>query len=332
MATTYPEGPVAPGPGDWIPEDGVRHLHTLAGSTDAALAGKASTGYVDAGLYDVRGFADQRFVQAASNTTAVEAASIARDDALAADIAGMEGMTYVGAWAPGTTYRINDVVTHGGDSWARLTTGSSGEPGGSPTDWGLVARKGDGGGFGELSETAVTGLYETVEPEPSGPVSWADLTGKPATYPSTVADVDGLTAALGRIVVDRSAGERVLIDGVMVSGRTGSRQMRSEIDPVDGWTGGADIKLMRTGDVVSLSFTVDPRDEAGVGATTLFRLPDGFHPTRTILKNNYTYRGQAFRILSGMVQIYDPTTGNDFVDMTWATADPWPTVLPGTPA
>lgn len=127
-------------------------IDDLEASVGAELAGKASTGYVDAGLGS-----------ASSYTASVESASLARDDVLAADIAGMEGLDYVGAWEAGRTYRVNDVVTHGGDSWARLTVGPSGEPGASPEDWGLVARKGDGGGFGELAETAVPGLYETVD-------------------------------------------------------------------------------------------------------------------------------------------------------------------------
>ena len=126
-------------------------IDDLEAVTVGELAGKASTSYVDAGLED-----------ASSYTSTVESASLARDDALAADIAGMEGMTYIGAWEPGRVYRINDVVAHGGDSWARLTAGSTGEPGVDPAAWGVVARRGEGGGFGELSETAVTGLYDTV--------------------------------------------------------------------------------------------------------------------------------------------------------------------------
>ncbi|HEX7349582.1 hypothetical protein [Brachybacterium sp.] len=127
-------------------------ISDLEAATGAELAGKASTGYVDAGL-----------AGATSYTSTVESSSLARDDALAADIAGMEGMTYVGSWQSGVVYRVNDVVTHGGDSWARLTAGSTGEPGADPAAWGLVARKGDGGGFGELSETDVPGLYAPVQ-------------------------------------------------------------------------------------------------------------------------------------------------------------------------
>ncbi|HEX7352481.1 hypothetical protein [Brachybacterium sp.] len=132
MANTLPNGVVIPARGDQISASGVQEMRMLGASTDALL-----------------GF------------TRAEARASATD--LAAQIEGMEGMSYVGAWELDRVYRINDVVTHGGDSWARLTAGSTGEPGGSATDWGLVARKGDGGGFGALVETAVPGLYDTVD-------------------------------------------------------------------------------------------------------------------------------------------------------------------------
>ena len=139
MAQTLASGVVIPAPGDRISASGVQEMRTLGASVDTGLA----------------------LTQA--QVAQVDAQSRARDADLADQVAGMEGMTYVGAWESGRTYRINDVVTHGGDSWARLTAGSAGEPGASPTDWGLVARKGDGGGFGELTETSVPGLWEGVD-------------------------------------------------------------------------------------------------------------------------------------------------------------------------
>ena len=138
MAQTLASGVVIPAPGDRISASGVQEMRTLGASVDTGLSA------------------------AQAQVAQVDAQSRARDADLADQVAGMEGMTYVGAWESGGTYRINDVVTHGGDSWARLTAGSAGEPGASPTDWGLVARKGDGGGFGELSETEVAGLYDPV--------------------------------------------------------------------------------------------------------------------------------------------------------------------------
>lgn len=139
MAQTLASGVVIPAPGDRISAAGVQEMRTLGASVDTGLA----------------------LTQAQTAQTDLQAR--ARDADLADQIAGMEGMTYVGAWEPGRTYRINDVVTHGGDSWARLTAGSQGTPGGAPAHWGLVARRGAGGGFGELAETDVTGLWEGVD-------------------------------------------------------------------------------------------------------------------------------------------------------------------------
>lgn len=139
MAQTLASGVVIPAPGDRISAAGVQEMRTLGASVNTGLA----------------------LTQAQTAQTDLQ--SRARDADLADQVAGVEGMTYVGAWESGATYRINDVVTHGGDSWARLTAGDAGEPGADPAAWGLVARKGDGGGFGELTETDVTGLYATVD-------------------------------------------------------------------------------------------------------------------------------------------------------------------------
>lgn len=146
MAQTLASGVVIPAPGDRISAAGVQEMRTLGASVDTGLS-----------------LAHAQVAQVDAQVAQADAQSRARDRGLEDQIAGMEGMTYVGAWESGRTYRINEVVTHGGDSWARLTAGSAGEPGASPTDWGLVARKGDGGGFGELTETGTPGLYETVD-------------------------------------------------------------------------------------------------------------------------------------------------------------------------
>lgn len=148
MPVTLPNGVIVPNADgqELISATGVAEMRALGSSADAQLA-----------------VAKAQVTSAVQAVSDADAGSRARDAVLEAAIAGMEGMTYVGAWESGATYRINDVVTHGGDSWARLTAGDAGEPGADPAAWGLVARKGDGGGFGELTETDVTGLYEAVD-------------------------------------------------------------------------------------------------------------------------------------------------------------------------
>lgn len=157
MAQTLASGVVIPAPGDRISASGVQEMRTLGASVDTGLSA------------------------AQAQVAQVDAQSRARDADLADQVAGMEGMTYTGVWEPGRVYRINDVVTHGGDSWARLTAGSAGEPGVDPAAWGLVARKGDGGGFGELSETDVPGLYDTAGPVELGSTHLDTVTA-PRTY------------------------------------------------------------------------------------------------------------------------------------------------------
>lgn len=185
MAQTLANGVVIPAPGDRISAAGVQEMRTLGASVNTGLA----------------------LTQAQTAQTDLQ--SRARDAALADQIDGMEGMTYVGAWEPGRVYRINDVVAHGGDSWARLTAGSAGEPGASPTDWGLVARKGDGGGFGELSETDVPGLYAPVQS--AGPT----YDSGPRRFTPTGGIID--PANTGSIVLQR-LGRAVYcrIDGLLV--------------------------------------------------------------------------------------------------------------------
>ena len=314
MAQTLASGVVIPAPGDRISASGVQEMRTLGASVDTGLS----------------------LTQA--QTAQVDAQSRARDADLADQVAGMEGMTYVGAWEPGTSYRINDVVTHGGDSWARLTAGSDGEPGAAPAAWGLVARKGDGGGFGELTETDVTGLYETVEPEPSVPVSWADLTGKPDTYPPSththpITDVDGLQAIIDRNTVGTGWRNVAAVTTITPEGVLGA---------------GAVSRIKRVGTTVYMEGR-GPSGDALLAAKmstrpTLANLPAGFAaagyaPTRGFISHDY---GATLGILEtftspSVVRLnFGTRTTNFTAYLNWSiefeTADAWPTVLPGTPA
>lgn len=170
MADSLSTGVVIPEHTDLIttqgdPTPGVRAMRTLGVTADAAVARtrqEAADGIT--GAVSRIATAESSLGARISST---DATSQARDDDLAEQIAGMEGMRYVGPWDSTTTYRINDVVTRGGDAWARLTAGSEGAPG-DPEHWGLVAKQGDSGGFGELVETENVGLFTTV-PMPSPP-------------------------------------------------------------------------------------------------------------------------------------------------------------------
>ena len=270
MAQTLASGVVIPAPGDRISAAGVQEMRTLGASVDTGLA----------------------LTQAQTAQTDLQAR--ARDADLADQIAGMEGMTYVGAWESGRTYRINDVVTHGGDSWARLTAGSAGEPGASPTDWGLVARKGDGGGFGELAETAVTGLYDTVDSgiqdqvdALSGTTGLRDITGD---YPEIEVPGQGglLLSRVGNLI-------QVSLYGIRVPDATAGQHL-SQFLPA-GFRPLPGVLLM----IPVLQ---------GTTGTIRFRVTAAGQ--MTIYNHN------------GATLIYG--------SVTFATADDWPATLPGTPA
>ena len=66
---------------------------------------------------------------------------------------GLQGQAGVigawkGAYAAGTTYALNDVVSSGGSSWISKTGGNIGHTPGTTADWEMVAGKGDAGAAG----------------------------------------------------------------------------------------------------------------------------------------------------------------------------------------
>lgn len=300
MAETLPYGPVVPNRTDRISKSGVDEIRTLGASVSGALG---------AGM---------------SFTSTVDSAARARDDVLAADIAGMEGMTYVGAWEAGQTYRVNDVVTHGGDSWARLTAGSTGEPGVSATDWGLVARQGAGGGFGDLNETDVVGLYDTVE----GSMTQDQVVG----LASTLATKANLTHPM---LYDSGWRDiTALVPATVASGK---------------------VRLMRTGKTVWIDFEALQLQAPPSGTWHSWNalLPAGFRPARSLYaaiaptwSRNATggqnapnwAMGPLRADLSGRVIVYDArdadsTTVYPIQGITsFPTPDAIPSSLPGTPA
>lgn len=275
MAQTLASGVVIPAPGDRISAAGVQEMRTLGVSVNAGLA----VAQVNAAQSDFE--------------------SRARDEALEGLIAGMEGMTYTGAWEPGRTYRINDVVTHGGDSWARLTAGASGEPGAAPEHWGLVARKGDGGGFGALSETDVPGLYDTV-------------------------DV-GIEARLAALE--------------LMSRSTGPRDITAEFPEVEMLGGQGGITLSRTGALVQIVlYGVRVPDAASSFHHLSYRLPVGFRPPSGVLLMVPLLQGNTtsirFRVTSsGQMTVYDHDGATLlYGSVTFSTENAWPAPLPGTPS
>lgn len=57
---------------------------------------------------------------------------------------GPAGLTWQGTWNPGTAYAVNDAVSFGGSAYRRLVAGTSATlPPTDPTNWAIIAQKGD---------------------------------------------------------------------------------------------------------------------------------------------------------------------------------------------
>lgn len=150
--------------------------------------------------------------------------------------------------------------------------------------------------------------------------AWADLTGKPATYPPAahthpITDVDGLEAALSALAdANRTTDWRSL--------------------PLsNGWTGSVLIK--RSGVLVEILIDGIQRGETAVA----FTIPSGFRPyawgsasprpplTDTSnppnLDRTHISVGGAFSVLSTTIG-----AGNTYGSFTYTTTDLWPATLP----
>ena len=108
-------------------------------------------------------------------------------------------LEYIAPYNASTQYRKNNIVRHARNSYIALQDTLGNEPTGNIDSpfWGVIAIGGaDGTGSGTV--TSVNG----VEPDDTGNVtltvtsSWADLTGKPTSFPSTIPLVAGLQNAL----------------------------------------------------------------------------------------------------------------------------------------
>ena len=150
-----------------------------------------------------------------------------------------------------------------------------------------------------------------------GTTAWAELTGKPATYPPTththpITDVDGLKAIIDRLTYD--SGWRVI-------------PLR------DGWTG--EVRARRTANTVQIIINGIVRGE-GAGFVA-FDLPAGFGVTlvRPVLTDTSspptltrTFVGgsTAFNVIVG---VGESARYGSFITNAF---DPIPTTLPGDPA
>ncbi len=84
---------------------------------------------------------------------------------------GPVGITLQGAWSDVTTYAARDAVFSSGSTYVSLVDGNVGSPpDSSPTEWGLVARKGDAGDAGPAGAQGAPGFQGPQgDPGPAGP-------------------------------------------------------------------------------------------------------------------------------------------------------------------
>ena len=71
--------------------------------------------------------------------------------------AGAPGLNFQGAYAAGSTYALDDVVTYQGSSFVSLTGGNRGNTPGVAAQWAVLAQGGTGGSSGGGDRAGVSG-------------------------------------------------------------------------------------------------------------------------------------------------------------------------------
>ena len=155
-----------------------------------------------------------------------------------------------------------------------------------------------------------------------GTTAWADLTGKPATYPPAthshpITDVDGLKAIIDRLTYD-----------------SGRRFIHEEL--LNGWTAGPGMfSIQRTNNIVTLTLSSSVTGLDGTQATSgpFWLMPLGFRPAM----GNYGHLGWVstsgtrapVSIIKSVNHLASDHRGLTQGIIMWPTADPIPTTLPG---
>lgn len=89
--------------------------------------------------------------------------------------------SWQGAWGPGATYAVNDVVSYAGSSWISIQAGAGQTPGVGSTYWNLISQAGQNGtneivvatntaGFSTSSSTFVDVTGVTIAPATTSPI------------------------------------------------------------------------------------------------------------------------------------------------------------------
>ena len=263
---------------------------------------------------------------------------------------GPAGMTWRGVWSPEDDYINDDSVYHEGSSWFAAGDPAPGEePSTDSAHWhalamqgaqGIQGSQGIQGPEGPQGPVGLTGpapelvwdgtslVIDGGEPvdlkgEKGDGSSWSELTGKPASFPSTVGDVDGLQAIIDRLTVGTGWRDiRPLGDGLNGPEVTIGRSDINRIGPLVTLRGWAQT----TGDLLSV-ILFQQSSVPGFKMGGNYDIPGGTAGSGVAYISTLATSAE-MRVRPGT-----GSTGNILrFHATWLTEDPWPTTLPGTPA
>lgn len=192
----------------------------------------------------------------------------------------VKGLSFRGAWLGTTAYKVNDVVTSGGQTYVAKTN-NTGVGVGNLTNWALLAAKGADGARGPQGPAGPRG--------PAGPTSAGAFLQLPIYSSSTVntwQTVGTTTYAMpaGGNLLARVAAEsqcvtgawcsvRVLVDGVEAAGGSGSSFAFDDGDPSSTYEAHA-LDRYAAGLAPGVHTVEVQAQNVGGGATSLFRLDD----------------------------------------------------------
>ena len=195
-----------------------------------------------------------------------------------------QGFSFQGAWSATTTYFFNDIVAFNGSSFVATGTNAGVPPNSSPTQWALIASKGDTGAAGVVGPVGPQGLAGVAGPTgttgnqgPAGPIGAMGPAGNQG--PAGVAGVQGPAGAVGATGPAGPVGATGLPGPIGPAGPTGDVGATGPQGPA-GTPASLDPQIQATlanlnSDIAALKVSVAAL-QARVGGGTLLAFNDNF--------------------------------------------------------
>lgn len=165
-------------------------------------------------------------------------------------------------------------------------------------------------------------------------ITWVDwnAAGTEASVWNPVHNRYELLHTADHIRVDTSVGTRVFVGDVMIQGDTHGRSVKDLIAWDNGWQdSNTTLTVRRSNNVVTVNPNRLLHSAENAGNVTLITLPSGFRPVGTVYDISSLRSRQITLESSGNIVVSNPRTILDYFTVSFVTADPWPTTLPGTP-